>query len=105
MKRYDKIISEFARMTYTMDDLDRISYSTNLELLIKEVNEIGYLDLDYVERLENYSIYFIEYLMKYKSISEREAIALINYCYISFDIMLDILEHHVEDRTGDSEQR
>lgn len=81
-----------------MDDLDKISYSANLELLLKEVNEIGYLDLDYVERLENYSIYFIEYLMKYKSISERESIALINYCYITCDIMLDILENHLKER-------
>ena len=100
MDRKEDIISEFTRMAYTMDILDEISYNTNLELLFNDIQAIGYLDIDYVERLENYSIYFIEVLMKYKNVSEIEAVALINYCYITYDIMLDVLEYHIKERTS-----
>lgn len=98
MSREENIIIEFSRILYAIDELDKAAYVVTLEDIFRDVHKIGHIDIDYVEKLDSLAIYFVDYLMEYKSISDREAIALITHYYISYDIMLDVLENHLKKR-------
>lgn len=102
MDREENIIAEFSRIIYAIDELDKAAYTVALEDIFRDVHKIGYLDIDYVEKLDSLAIYFVDYLVDYKKVSEREAIALITYFYITYDIMLDVLEDHLRGRIGRS---
>ncbi|NDV69956.1 hypothetical protein [Dysgonomonas sp. 25] len=74
------------------DDLSRIEMEVDVETILNQVQEKGYLDTELLIDLSFAGVPFIDYLKRYKNISGDEARALVHYRDITFEILMNILE-------------
>jgi len=85
----DNIAYSIARQINPKDELKRIELQVMIEDIIESVRTKDVLDTEDFLDLSLLGVPFVEYLMKYKSISSDEARALISYGYITYyDFML-----------------
>lgn len=78
------------------DDLSRIELEVKIEAILNQVQDKGYLNVDLFIELSLVGVPFLDYLKRYKDISGEEAKGLVSYGYITFDVMIKILESGIE---------
>lgn len=90
--RLENIVNKLSRQRNTNDPLDIISYAVNLETVLQRVLSLRYLDNDSMTELEMLGVSMITYISEYKNIKKEEAKDLIDYKYITSDVVLDVLD-------------
>lgn len=90
--RLENIVNKLSRQRNTNDPLDIISYAVNLETVLQRILSLRYLDNDSMTELETLGVSMITYISEYKNIKKEEAKDLIDYKYITSDVVLDVLD-------------
>lgn len=90
--RLENIVNKLSRQRNTNDPLDIISYAVNLDTVLQRILSLRYLDNDSMTELETLGVSMITYISEYKNIKKEEAKDLIDYKYITSDVVLDVLD-------------
>ncbi|MBF0577289.1 hypothetical protein [Dysgonomonas sp. GY617] len=90
--RLENIVNKLSSQRNTNDPLDIISYAVNLETVLQRILSLRYLDNDSMTELETLGVSMIAYIIEYKNIKKEEAKDLIDYKYITSDVVLDVLD-------------
>lgn len=90
--RLENIINEFSRQKYSNDVLGGIAYAVKLETVLMRILSFRYLDYNSMAELESLDIPVTKYIGEFKNITEDEARSLIDYKYVTSDVVLDVLE-------------
>lgn len=96
MSEIEDIVNRYSKFVYSFDELDKITYEFHLEEIIKDIKNIGFVDVDNLWKLHHLGIRLVNYLMEYKNISEIEAVSLFKLEYVTYQNFIDIMNYTIE---------